>query len=385
AAGGAGPAPVRHRAVGRRAQRRRGRAARRPGLAGQPRADRPGRGAARPARGPQLHRHGEQLGRPALHRAGERWLLRRARRHPHGLLPRPADPAGRLPRARHPGRRRRGGPVARLLRPRGRGPAPPRGTLGGRRVAVRTTRRLHHRPVHRVAVLRRRVLGLGTRPRRPLGWRRRARGRRLHRPGVRAVPARRARRDDPDLPRSRPARPAPSAGLAAAARRRHRRLRHLPARSDGQLDRLVHRAVDGLGPRADHPVAVLPQHDPGDRPRRVRRPPVVGCGVPRRGGLDGGRDRRHRLVPASPVVGRGQLGRGPGARLLVVLLVLLRQPRHAALVPALGHARPLGHLGAGSADRRPPPPGARAGGVGARRRAPAVVELAVLHRSLGQL
>ena len=42
-------------------------------------------------------------------------------------------------------------------------------------------------------------------------------------------------------------------------------------------------------------------------------------------------------------VGRGQLGRGAGAGLLAVVLVLLGQSRHPALVPAVDHAGPLGH------------------------------------------
>ena len=44
----------------------------------------------------------------------------------------------------------------------------------------------------------------------------------------------------------------------------------------------------------------------------------------------------------APAVGRGRVGRRAGAGVLAVVLVLLRQPRDAALVPAVDHARRVG-------------------------------------------
>ena len=93
------------------------------------------------------------------------------------------------------------------------------------------------------------------------------------------------------------------------------------------------------------------------------------------------RARRRRAA----TLGRGQLGRGPGAGVLVVLLVLLSQPGHAALVPAVDDGGPLGELAAAGPLHSGRPPGARRGGVHRRDSADAVVELAVLHRTLGQL
>ena len=84
--------------------------------------------------------------------------------------------------------------------------------------------------------------------------------------------------------------------LDAAPARRDRGLRRLPLPAHRQLDRLVRRPEDRLGARADLALAVLPQHHPGHRAGRVRRPPLVGRGVPRRDGLHGRRHRRGRLV-----------------------------------------------------------------------------------------
>ena len=70
---------------------------------------------------------------------------------------------------RHPGRRSPGSiALARRLGGRRRGPAPARRALGGGGLAVRADRGVHRRALHRVAVLRRRLLGLGTGPGRPL-------------------------------------------------------------------------------------------------------------------------------------------------------------------------------------------------------------------------
>ena len=53
--------------------------------------------------GPHPDRHGQQLGRPALREARRGRLLRRARRHPDGLLPGPAGDLEHVPPAGRPG------------------------------------------------------------------------------------------------------------------------------------------------------------------------------------------------------------------------------------------------------------------------------------------
>ena len=75
----------------------------------------------------------------------------------------------------------------------------------------------------------------------------------------------------------------------------------------------------------------------------------------------------------------------PGAGVLPVLLVLLGQPRHPAVVPAVDHARPLGGPAArpvrGRGSRTARWSDSRSGS----RSCSCVVVLAVLHRPLGQL
>ena len=129
---------------------------------------------------------------------------------------------------------------------------------------------------------------------------------------------------------------------------------------------------------------------------RVRQSSVVGRGVPRRDDLDGGRSWGHHLVhrgqPAGAEVpdgnrqddvGRGQLGWRASAGFLHVPLVLLSQPRHPALVPAMDHAR---SLGGGTVEGFSTCPSAAGGGcLHGRNCAHALVELVVFHRSLGEL
>ncbi len=136
----------------------------------------------------------------------------------------------------------------------------------------------------------------------------------------------------------------------------------LPLPADRQLDRLVPRPVDRLGPRPDLAVGLVQEHHPGDRAGRLRRSPVVGRRLPWRGGLDGGRTGCDGVVPGGQhprppfsssgdrrrarALGGGQLGGHPGGGVLPVVLVLLGQPRHPALVPAVDHDRSLGGLAA---------------------------------------
>ena len=169
-----------------------------PGLAGQPRPDLRGRPAARGGRGSLGLRHGQQLGRPALREPGHERLLRRARRHPDGVLPRPAEPAGARAGRRHPdpGHRRRALPGR--LGGRGRRPAPVGRTVGRGGLAVRADRGVHGRALHRVAVLRRGLLGVGAGPSQPVVGGGPARVGGLHAAGLRALPGRGPVRPDPD-------------------------------------------------------------------------------------------------------------------------------------------------------------------------------------------
>ena len=163
-----------------------------------------------------------------------------------------------------------------------------------------------------------------------------------------------------------------------------------------ELDGLVPRTGDRLGARADLALAVLLEHNPRHRPWRVRQSSVVGRGVPRRDHLHGGRRGSHRLVHRGELaraevadgtrqadVGRGQLGRSASAGVLHVVLVLLGQPRHSALVPVMDHARSLG--GGTIPAFSTCSPAAGGGCVHRRNCAHAVVELVVLHRPLGEL
>ncbi len=70
-----------------------------------------------------------------------------------------------------------------------------------------------------------------------------------------------------------------------------------------ELDRLVPRAVDRVGAPADLALGLLPEHDSRDAAWGVRRSSLVGCGVPRRDDLDGGRRGSHHLVHRSEPAG----------------------------------------------------------------------------------
>ncbi len=113
--------------------------------------------------------------------------------------------------------------------------------------------------------------------------------------------------------------------------------------------------------------------------------PVGDGGLPGGDGGDGTRDAGHRLVSCPADVGRGRLGRHPGAGLLGFLLVLLRQSRHVALVPALDDVRRLGHAAAGAARSADRTPLLGDHGFQRQRGLDALVVLAVLHRVLGEL
>ena len=212
---------------------------RHPGVAGQPGADRGGRAAAGRRGAPHPHRHGQQLGRPALRQAGRRRLLRRAGRHLDGILPRLAGAlvAVRLswgcrwrsaewssPRPALPSRPLRcTGSAARGRRSRGCLRRPRSSPW------CPTPSRCSAPPPS----------GPGSGPVRPLAGRRRAHRSRLHRTGVRGLPGRRTAGHDLYQRPARLARQDRRGGADADPGLGDRRLRELSLPADRQLDGLV--------------------------------------------------------------------------------------------------------------------------------------------------